>query len=434
MESHRSWVEQTVGGRVKAWTRPASGGSRETWFVEIEDADGASREVVLRVEGDGSFSGTEISLAREAVAYKALERAGIPVPRILAMNEDGTAVVMTRAEGDSDLAAFSAESQSAIMDDFVDRLAELHAVPVDRMELPGFERPGTPQEHATLDLDRWIRLSAGVRAFDPLAAYAGGWLRSHAPAQVERTCFVQGDTGPGNFVAVDAKVSAFVDMEFSHIGDPMDDLAWLLYRSASIGRDGAELLQRYARRSGLSVVEASVAFYGLAVQYRCVVTTSLAVARGGGARGLAPYILQTERYLATVAAQLRTLVGVGEETVDVPTFIATARTPWYDNVIQSLRDAVRALPADDVRDETRNTQIYVQYLRAYDSVGAQIDELDRLDLSAVFGPTVVADAEAIVAEAAQAGSAGDEAVLRGLLRRQARRRGLWAALLDRPRR
>ena len=38
---------------------------------------------------------------------------------------------------------------------------------------------------------------------------------------------VQGDTGPGNFLHDGRRVTAFLDFELGHLGDPMEDLAWV---------------------------------------------------------------------------------------------------------------------------------------------------------------------------------------------------------------
>ena len=78
----RSWVEETAGGRITAMTRPPAGGSRELYFVDVERDDGATVSLVLRCEGGGSFSGTEIAPAKEAVVYRALaEHAGARAAR-----------------------------------------------------------------------------------------------------------------------------------------------------------------------------------------------------------------------------------------------------------------------------------------------------------------------------------------------------------------
>jgi hypothetical protein len=74
-----AWVEATTGGRVVRAMRPPSGGSRELHLLDVEQEDGRIIPLVLRCEAGGSFTGTEISPAKEAVVYRALEHTGVPV-------------------------------------------------------------------------------------------------------------------------------------------------------------------------------------------------------------------------------------------------------------------------------------------------------------------------------------------------------------------
>jgi len=52
-------------------------------------------------------------------------------------------------------------------------------------------------------------------------------LHDRAPA-LERVALVHGDPGPGNFVHDGHRVLAFTDWEFSHLGDPTEDWAFLV--------------------------------------------------------------------------------------------------------------------------------------------------------------------------------------------------------------
>ena len=51
------------------------------------------------------------------------------------------------------------------------------------------------------------------------------WLRNNVPQGERKVSFVQGDTGPGQFMYADGQVTALIDWELAHIGDPMLDLA-----------------------------------------------------------------------------------------------------------------------------------------------------------------------------------------------------------------
>ena len=424
----RVWVEDTVGGRVVAAARPAVGGSRELYLVDLERRDGTPVPLVVRCEGGGSFAGTEVSPSKEAVVYRALEHTGVPVPRVLALADDGSALVMERVPGTSDLSDLDPDARAATMGSFVDGLCALHLLAVGDLTLPGFARPTTAEEHARFDLEMWARLAEqGVDELDPLVRYAGAWLWAHAPTSVDRTVLVQGDTGPGNFVFDHATVTGIVDWEFAHLGDPMDDWAWIEMRASPEEIPG--LQERYARATGITVDPDRIAYYRIAVDYRCAITTSLAVSRGGGARGWAPYLLVTQRYLDGIAERLSARLGV-QEVAEVPEPVPTPRTRHFDALVDGIRAAVRHLDDAEVREETRNLQILVRYLRAYDEVGADIDDLDRADRAASLGPESLDDAR-FVRLVTEAGARADERTWRYLVRRRARDRLLWASLLDR---
>ena len=173
------------------------------------------------------------------------------------------------------------------------------------------------------------------------------------------TVLVQGDTGPGNFLADDGVVTGLVDWEFAHVGDPMDDWAWVEMRVDA--EEIPALHDRYTRdwypdRSGSD---------RLLPDRGRLPLRDHDVARGEPwrRRGWAPYLLQTQRYLDGIAARLSARLGVDEHPV-VPTASPTARSPHFDALLDGVRAAVRHLDDTDVREHTRNLQILVRYLRA----------------------------------------------------------------------
>jgi hypothetical protein len=123
------------------------------------------------------------------------------------------------------------------------------------------------------------------------------------------------------------------------------------------------------------------------------------------------------------------LLGI-TETVELPELAPTPRTASFDALVDGIRAAVREIDDGDAREHARNLQIFVHYLRAYDAVGQHLDRVDLDDRASTFGAT--ADDEDRFADlVTAAGTAGDEKSFKYLLRRAARRRLLWASLLDR---
>ena len=133
-----------------------------------------------------------------------------------------------------------------------------------------------------------------------------------------------------------------------------------------------------------------------------------------------------------LAERLSELLGI-VESADLPVVTHTARTASYDHLLDGIRAATRAVEDEELRESTRNLQILVHYLRAYDEVGAEVEELDRADRVATLGDDAL-DESRFAELVEQAGADADERMFRYLLRRTQRERLLWASLLDRPRR
>lgn len=124
---HQRFVESATGGRIVHVERAATGASRATWLVDVE-REGGRLSLVLRVDtGDGPTSGTELSLAREAAVYAALEGGPVRIPRLVAAREAGDALLIERAEGSDAFAAVTdATTRDALARDYFEALAELH--------------------------------------------------------------------------------------------------------------------------------------------------------------------------------------------------------------------------------------------------------------------------------------------------------------------
>ena len=77
-------------------------------------------------------------------------------------------------------------------------------------------------------VNQWKHFLDGY--IDPLTTYGIDWLRRFVPKDVARVSLVQGDTGPVNFMFQGDHVSAIIDWETAHWGDPMEDLGNIMVR------------------------------------------------------------------------------------------------------------------------------------------------------------------------------------------------------------
>jgi len=415
-----AWVEAAAGARPTYARRLSGGGSRLTILVDALRPDGSAMPLVLRLEGGGSHSGTSFSLEREYRVYRALEGRDVPVPKAYGLTPDGSALLMERLEGDSDFRQADAAVQARVAEKFMQALGRMHAIPARDLELPGFDTPGTAAEHATVDLARWAALARDSCWDEPLVRYAFTRLKAGAPPDVQRTVLVQGDTGPGNFMATDERITGLIDWEFSHIGDPMDDLGWLKYRS----REQFGLFEAasadYERVSGLRIEPASVDYYFRMAVLRCAVTVALGKAKGG-ALGVIPYRFAFQTYLAQLADLLVADAGL-EVARDAAPQAAGATSPLYAEARGELRNFVlKAVPEHRGRIAAQAAMTALTSLELRERFGRQVEELDREDRKRLLGDGVAPLADA----AADAGAVGDPTMLTYLARRAWRERTLW---------
>jgi hypothetical protein len=100
---------------------------------------------------------------------------------------------------------------------------------------------------------------------------------------------VQGDTGPGNFMYAGGRVVAVVDWELAHLGDPMDDIAWLTLRATQEPfPDLPARVGEYEALSGHAIDEPRVRYYQVMAEAKLQVMAhrsggALRLGRGGRA-------------------------------------------------------------------------------------------------------------------------------------------------------
>ena len=206
--------------------------------------------------GPASALSSVYDLAREAVVVDALTRAGVPTPRFVAYEPDAKVLLLERAKGRSDFVAIEDPARrDRISGHFIEVIADLHALDADSLGLDALAIPRTPGEMALAELEIGERLFDGAGyAPEPIVTLSRQWLYANVPRAEVHPCFVQGDTGPGNFMFEGDRVTHLVDWEISHFGDPMEDLAAICVRDmVTPFAHLPTLFARYAEVSGTPV-------------------------------------------------------------------------------------------------------------------------------------------------------------------------------------
>lgn len=421
------WIERTTGGIVVDMVQVAGGG-RSGFAVDVETDDG-DRRCFLQRGGRGGV-GSFMGFAREAEVYRALEPLGIPIPHVWGVDEDLDVFLVDRADGqvwfrppsDPDVAV-------AVAQDFMRHLATWHAVPARELALPSFGPARSVREHQR---DQLAGIEALFRREDrdvPIDALACAQLEHllhHAPDFDGEAVLVQGDTGPGNFMYVDDRVTAIVDWELAHIGDPMDDIAWLSWRATQQGwPDFPARLREYEAASGIAVDPARVRYHRLNACARLGPRFGLADMGEGTTRPLGPagavgaVDAAVDRYADGSGMVMNMLhrrmrltaqadaMGVelpGREVVDEAPPLPHAAI--YDAVLGQLRDVVDLTDDRAVSNRAKGAARQVKYLKELDRnrAGFEARELDDLGRLLRRTPTTLAAGRVELATAARDGT------------------------------
>ena len=273
-----SWVEEVGGGRLVSARRQQGARARRPGSSTSNNPTGAVAARFLRYDrSDPSQTLDPWTLHREATVYLALQDTPVPVPRVLGVHPVHQAMLSEHAEGENWFCGITDPAeQEATAHHFMATLAALHALDPRTLDLPAFPPVRTVAEAVHAELDEWERLLAGRGVTpDPALAFSLHWLRRHVPAYDGPPVLVQGDTGPGNFMYQDGRVVVVVDWELAHLGDPMDDIAWLSLRATQepFG-DFPTRMREYEEFSGTAVDAARVAYYRVMAETKLQVMSS----------------------------------------------------------------------------------------------------------------------------------------------------------------
>jgi aminoglycoside phosphotransferase (APT) family kinase protein len=241
----RAWLEEHLGGKVVHIGRQPRW--RPVWFADVE-RDGEVLELCVR--GDRTDMPLIFPLDHEMRLQALMHDHGIPTPAVHGWIDDPMAYVMDRVPGSNDFEHSTDDERRAVVDDYLQILARLHALDIGPFVDGGIMRAPTPEQSGTFGLSRYERVYRSVKVHpDPFAEFCLGWLRRNPPNSHGRESAIVWDSG--QFHHRDGRIVAVLDVEIGHIGDPMMDLAAWRMRDTIVGYgDFAELYDRYAELTG----------------------------------------------------------------------------------------------------------------------------------------------------------------------------------------
>ncbi|MGE0621858.1 MAG: phosphotransferase family protein [Pseudomonadales bacterium] len=232
-----------------------------------------ARSYVLRRKPPGQLARSAHAVDREFRVMRALADTGVPVPEAFVLCEDERVIgttffVMSHVPGrifaDPTLPDLTPAERTALINDYVDTLAALHALDHQALGLADYGRPGNYFER---QISRWGRQYQETET-EPVAEMHRllAWLQDSVPAQTA-TSIVHGDFQFGNSLvhASEPRIAAVLDWELSTVGDPLADFTYFTgpWHAAPGERSFASLdlealgipayeslVERYCTRSG----------------------------------------------------------------------------------------------------------------------------------------------------------------------------------------
>ncbi|HTR84257.1 MAG TPA: phosphotransferase family protein [Reyranella sp.] len=220
--------------------RESGGASRQTWSFDAL-VTGARHALILRRDppSNASTDRERSGSLERSVEFRVLRaafNAGARAPEVLfeLVPEDGLGegFVMRRVGGTAIARKLLRDAPYAgarpkIAGQLGEILARIHATPIKTL-------PPLRHRQAADHIEELRRLLDVLGQPQPVFELALSWLNRRKPAPVA-PLLVHGDYRTGNYLADETGVTAILDWEGAHLGDPVEDLGWVCVKSWRFG-------------------------------------------------------------------------------------------------------------------------------------------------------------------------------------------------------
>ncbi len=271
-------LERTIPGfrQMISAERLSGGASQETYRITIED-DAGQRLLAMRRAVGGQYEmpdETRPGLPVEAMLMQVARKAGVPEPEVfhvLDRSDDiGLGFIMEWLDGETLGARILKAPELDEIRPHLARqcgqiLARIHAIdPVATGLAPHLETMSNEQ----FVLKMWDQYKEFTTPA-PMIDFTARWLLENLPPEGTPR-LVHNDFRNGNLMVSPEGVTAVLDWEVCHLGDPIRDLGWICTNSWRFGRrelavggfgELDDLLAGYAEESGTHIDPAHVKFW-----------------------------------------------------------------------------------------------------------------------------------------------------------------------------
>jgi aminoglycoside phosphotransferase (APT) family kinase protein len=382
------WIEEAASGKITHLHRHVA--RREAWVVDVTRPDGSVLEAFLRLQrGGGNVDPRR--LERETRITQALGETDIPVTDVLAWNPDLRTTLFSRDPGSADIDKLEdSVRQRAIMVDFMRAVARMHRLALDDLKLDDImgPRPTSAEEAALGEVDvvvnQWKEFLDGY--VDPLTTYGIDWLRRFVPKEVTRVSLVQGDTGPVNFMFQGDRVSAIIDWETAHWGDPMEDLGNIMVREFYNPCGGLSgLFELWSEEAGVPYSRFGARYYAVHQNVRGMIPIHNVCVNAHARESVAAYLCY--RYVGD-RATCEVLAAAMEVEIERPEMPESEGEPdvLADAAIYAQDHDVAPVVADPfAKTRVRDVKILVACMDRKRRYGPALEAIECDELGALLG-------------------------------------------------
>ena len=294
-----------------------------------------------------------------------------------------------------------AETRRAVIRKYVEQLAALHSMDPEKMPGAALRAPHSAEELAfqnsfgLIELD--YRQAQAIMTPEPLLEFGLWWLHNHVPQRAE-VAVLQGDCGPGQFMHAAGRLTALIDWELCHAGDPMCDLGNMRMRNMLYpAGDQREFLEYYEEVSENKIDESALCFYTVMATLLSPLGMAASMqAPSAAVDSMLPrfgWDVVMRRGLCDALAEAS---GVSIDPPPLPDVESGGRSLLHDYLIEHLE--MRCMPiAEDEFDRylVRGAVAIAGSLRLQDRFGRALEADDLEDVRTVLGAVPSDKEEAI---------------------------------------
>jgi hypothetical protein len=354
---------------------------RPTWFVDAE-RDGEPFPLVVR----GERIDTQVfPLEHEVVFHRILEAHGVRVPKVHGWLDAIGAVVLECVPGRPDFDGVPTDVRDRIVDEYLQLMANVHALGVQQFVDAGIFHPGPGADPAFaghLRLEQQWRPKK--RYPHPLMEFCLGWLHRHPPRSNGRVAPIIWDTG--QFHHADGHLVAALDLEFGSVGDPMLDLAlWRMRDTVIPFGDFNALYRRYEELTGTAIDIEAIKRHHFAGTLENELIFGPAVLDPVDETDLMNNMQWNSETNLHATEALAEQLGIELPEVETPTPRPTRQANTHAHIVRALR-SLSLSEQDELRGhELRLTFRMARHLERVHEIGDAVEAADLEDLVPILG-------------------------------------------------